>query len=426
MTKQFIALLALNIYGVALLAQDEGLRYADWVYKDNIRSVLFHVSGLVLTQPILNLGAETPLQLTFDDLDGGVKNYTYTVVHCNADWQPSALAEMEYIDGFSEDRILNWRFAIKTLIPYTQYNITLPNNEMRLTKSGNYLLKVYEDGRRKSLVITRRFMVVEPMVRIAPRLVNPADIQKIKTHQEIDFVVDYTRLPIRAPQQEIRATVLQNGRWDNAITNIAPMFMRPEQLVFDFQDKIVFPGGKEFRFVDLRSLYTRVPGIQSIERVENRFDVTLLRDVKQSGSSYIQFEDINGRFIIETRDQRNPLSAEYLNVLFSLQSAEPYYDHDLYLIGAFSDWQIKDAFRMAYNPAVNGYVGKLLLKQGYYNYAYALVPRQGKMRQPDLSEIDGDWYETENEYTILVYYHPLGERYDRLIGVTSFNTNALR
>ncbi len=415
--------LCLLLFPAFAFTQDEGLRYYDWVYKDNIRSVMFHVNGLVLTQPIVDLGSGVPLQLSFDDLDGGVKNYTYTVVHCNANWEPSVLTEMEYIEGFAEDRINDWRFAAKTLIPYTHYTLSLPHNDMRITKSGNYLLKVYEDERRKSLVITRRFMVVEPWVRITPRMVNPAVVGKIRTHQEIDFIVEHQRLPIRAPQQEIRATILQNGRWDNAVEHVPPMFVRTDQLVFDYQDKIVFPGGKEFRFADLRSLYSSVPGVLSIERIENRFEVTMEREAKRSGSAYIQFEDVNGNFVIETRDQRNALSAEYLHVLFSLQASEPYYDHEVYLIGKFSDWQPKESFRMVYNNAVSAYVGKALLKQGYYNYAYAVVPRAGKNKKPDLTEIEGDWYETENEYTILVYYHPLGERYDRLIGVTSFNSN---
>jgi hypothetical protein len=411
------------VFSFSLKAQDESLRYEDWIYKDHIKSVRFHVDGLVLTQPIIDLGSDVALQLSFDDLEGGVKDYVYSVVHCNADWEPSVLAEMEYIDGFSEDRINDWRFSAKTLTPYTHYTLSLPHEDMRLTKSGNYLLKVYESGRQKTLALTLRFLVVEPLVQITPRMVNTAAVSKLRTHQEIDFLVNYERVPIRAAQQEIRATVLQNGRWDSALPLMAPMFVRTDQLVYDFQDKIVFPGGKEFRFVDLRSLYSSTPGITTIERIEDRLEVTLEREGKRSGSAYIQYEDINGNFVVETRDQRNPLSAEYLNVLFMLQSSEPYYDHDIYIVGKFSDWKPKQAFRMAYNNAVNAYVGTVQLKQGYYNYAFAAVPLRSKDNAINFSEIEGDWYETENEYTILVYYHPLGERYDRLIGVASFNSN---
>lgn len=421
-TYFYAAVIYLTCTG-ALYAQDEGMRYEDWIYKGHIKSVQFHVDGLVLTQPIIDLGSDVPLQFSFDDLEGGVKDYMYSVVHCDANWEPSVLAEMEYIDGFTEDRINDWRFSAKTLTPYTNYTLSLPHSDMRITKSGNYLLKVYESGRQKTLAITRRFMVVEPLVQITPRMVNPAAVSKLRTHQEIDFTVNYERVPIRAAQQEVRATILQNGRWDNAINLIPPMFVRTDQLVYDFQDKIVFPGSKEFRFIDLRSLYNSTPGIASIERLENRLEVTLEREGKRSGAAYIQFEDINGNYVLETRDQRNPLSAEYLNVLFMLQTSEPYYDHDVYIIGKFSDWKPKEEFRMAYNNAVNAYVGKIQLRQGYYNYAYAAVPSSSKHKLPNISEIEGDWYETENEYTILIYYHPLGERYDRLIGVASFNSN---
>ena len=219
------------VFSFSLKAQDEVLRYEDWVYKDHIKSVRFHVDGLVLTQPIIDLGSDVALQLSFDDLEGGVKDYVYSVVHCNADWEPSVLAEMEYIDGFAEDRINDWRFSAKTLTPYTHYSLSLPHEDMRLTKSGNYLLKVYESGRQKTLALTRRFLVVEPLVQITPRMVNTAAVSKLRTHQEIDFLVNYERVPIRAAQQEIRATVLQNGRWDSALPLIPPRFVRTDQLV---------------------------------------------------------------------------------------------------------------------------------------------------------------------------------------------------
>lgn len=419
-------LFTLLSFSLLLSAQDEGLVYEDRIYKNNIRTVLFHVEGLVLTQPIIDLSTGVALQLTFDDMDADTKNYTYAIVHCNADWTPSTLAEMEYVDGFAEDRIIDWSFSAKTLKPFTQYSVQLPHNDMRITKSGNYLLKVYEDEREKTLAITRRFMVVEPLTRISARVMNPAQVSKIRTHQEIDFTVDYERINLRAPQQEVQAVVLQNGRWDNAVTGIPPMFVRKDQLVFDFQDKIVFPGGKEFRFFDFRLLRSRMPGVATVEQIGKSYEIVMEREAVRSSAPYIQYEDINGNFVIETRDQRNPLSAEYLDVLVTLNTSEPYPNHDVYIIGKLSDWQPKDEFRMVYNPAVNAYVAKLLLKQGFHNYMYALAPRQGKDRRPNISELEGDWYETENDYTILIYYRPLGERYDRIIGVLSYNSNAPR
>lgn len=405
------------------IAQDERLLNSDYVYQNNIKSVQLYVDGFLTSFPFLDINANTPLVLSFDDTDADAKNYVYTVVHCDINWQPSNLAEMEYIDGFVEDRIEDFQFSFKTLLPYTHYWLTLPNRNMSFTKSGNYLLKVYDNENGKKLVITRRFVIVEPGVQVGIQMVRPNAVSKMRTHQELDFVVDFQQLNIRSPQQEIRAVVLQNGRWDNAIYDIKPFFTRTTQLIFDYQDKIVFPAGKEFRYLDLRSLRIANEIISNIDQIGNTFDVTLFSDTKRFNQVFLNRRDINGQYIIESFDQQDSdLAGNYADVLFSLKSPEPYYDHDVYIFGELSDWKIDPRYKMAYNNVINGYVGKVSLKQGYYDYAYAVVPREGKDKTPDMGEIEGNWYETENQYTVLVYYRPFGERYDRVVGVSTINS----
>lgn len=411
-----------------VVAQDEDLRNYDHVYKANIKSVNCYAEGLLTSLPLVDLHSNAGIVLSFDDLDGDVKNYTYTIAHCDINWQPSNISQLEYLEGFSDDRIDEYRFSFKTINSYTHFELRLPTESMRWTKSGNYLLKVYEDEDEKTLAITRRFMVVDHKVDILPRIVSPSNVSKLRTHHEIDFQVDYEKFPaIRSAQQEIRAVVMQNGRWDNAIIELAPNFTRLNAIVFDYQDKIVFPAGKEFRFIDLRSLRTRSINIASIEEYYDRFEVTLAKDGKRTDNPYLSQNDLNGRFVIQTLDQADPdLSGNYANVLFSLYSPEPFYDHDVFIIGALTDWELQPEFKMAYNSSVNGYVGKAMLKQGFYDYAYALVPRnpkKGESTLPDMSDTEGNWYETDNSYTILIYYHPFGERYDQLIGAVTFNSS---
>lgn len=409
-------------------AQDEGLRYDNYVYKPNIKTVQFHLDGLLTSYPIIDLNADTPLLLSFDDIDGDTKNYTYTITHCNMYWEPSNLAEMEYIDGFIEERLEQYQFSFNTLRPYTHYDLAIPNNRMSFTKSGNYLLKVYDTEGRKSLAITRRFVVVEPIVGITPRLVRPNIAGKLHTHQEIDFTLSHERLKISRPMQEIRATILQNGRWDNAVTDLPPFLFRTNELIFDYQDKVVFPGGKEFRPLDIRSMRYRAQGVAKIEQTDDTYEITLEKDRKRFSDAYFQRVDIDGNFVIENNDRQNlnaDLSGNYANVLFQLYSPEPYYDDDVYVFGALTDWQLKPDFKMAYNPSTNGYVAKVPLKQGYYDYSYVTLPRNTKIKNPapTMSVIEGDWYETENQYTILIYYRAFGERYDRVIGAATFNSN---
>ena len=400
------------------------IRYEDYIYVPNIRSVQFYVRGLTLSYPIAEIGGAAPFVLEFDDLDGDVKDYFYRIIHCDITWQPSQVSEMEYLDGFSEDRINDYQFSFKTVKPYTRYTLTLPNNSMNWKLSGNYVLAVYTSGMPEQPVLTRRFVVVQQKVKVQAQFVRPGMVSKSRTHQEIDFIVNHEKMPLRNPQQEIRATVLQNGRWDGAISGISPLFLRSNQLVFDYQDKIVFPAGKEFRQIDLRSFRFRSPTIAAIENLKDRIEVTAFTDRSRALQPYIEYNDINGKFVPETQDQNNILAANYAEVLFSFQTDTAFYEQEVYLLGTFNDWKPQSGYKMIFNPGINSYVVKVPLKQGFYNYVYALMPPGGNT--PDTSPIEGDWFETENDYTILIYYRPFGGRYEEVIGFLQMNSREFR
>ena len=418
--KKIISLLVVLYFAFTLHGQE--LSNRNTVYAEYIKSVKFHVEGLFLSVPIVDITSSARLELSFDDTDGDVRDYTYTIQHCDRQWQPSDLNEMEYLDGFAGERIDNFEFSFKTLLNYTNYSLVLPNEDLTWTKSGNYLLHIFDED--ENPVITRRFMVVDPIVRITPRVVVPNRVSKSRTHHEIDFLVDHERLEIRNPRVEVSATILQNGRWDNAIINVPPMFTKINQLVFDHQDKVIFPAGKEFRFLDLRSLRFRTENISLIERDANGYRVVLYKDQDRKSESFFSREDLNGSFIIENSDQNNnkfDLNSDYAEILFSL-ATPPFIDQEVYIFGGFTDWEFRDEYRMAYNNAVNAYVGIAKLKQGFYDYAYALKSTTEKDARADMSETEGNWYETNNNYTILIYYRPFGARYDQIIGVTTFSS----
>ncbi|MCB0546730.1 MAG: DUF5103 domain-containing protein [Phaeodactylibacter sp.] len=429
-THYFLLLLLLCLQAPFLKAQGD-FPNENFIYADYIRSVQFHIEGLYLSYPIIELGGAARVTLAFDDLDGDTKDYFYKVVHCDRDWKPSQLAELEYVEGYTEERIQNFQFSFKSLWPYTHYELTLPNQDTRFTKSGNYLLLVYDDTYDRQLVLARRFVVVDPRVSIDPRVLRASQVSKFRTHQEIDFVVNHEQFKIQNPMAEIRATVLQNGRWDNALTDIAPKFIRANALLFDHQDVVVFPGGKEFRFLDLRSLRLVSFNVYSVERTDESIIVQLKYDEPRSGQAHTSFKDLNGNFVIETTDQPdNNLSAEYVEAVFYLKKPEPYFGKEVYLFGGLTDWTALPEYRMEYNEQLGAYVGQALLKQGYYDYAYATLPlpannkdKVGQNRQPDITEVEGTWHETENQYTILIYYRPFGSRYDQVIGSLSFTSD---
>lgn len=425
--KKYVTTLSLYFFLLLNLAAQgrfSNILYEDYVYRDNIRSVQFYLNGFELSNPMISINEQNPLVLLFDDLENRVDDFYYTIIHCDMNWQPSNLNEMEYIDGFIEERINDYEFSSQTLVPYVNYSLAIPNRDMRFTKTGNYLLVVYKKDRDPIPMITRRFVVYEPKLLIDARFVRTNQVSKMRSHQEIDFsVYRDPKFPLRNPMQEVRAVVMQNGRWDTATEPLKPFFVRAQELIFDYQDEIVFPGGKEFRFVDLRSLRYRSFNIASIERDVDGYDVYLAVDRSRLNEPYVSINDANGKFTIETQDRGDSyLSADYADVLFSYKVDQAYPDQDLYLLGSLNDWRISNDYRLVYNTAVNAYVLRIPLKQGYYNYQYALVPRDGDSAEPRIDQTEGNWHETENDYTILLYYRPFGARYDQVVGFLTLNS----
>ncbi len=410
-----------------LSAQTTDYEYADRVYVDNLRTVRFGPDGYQHLFPLAILGDASPLLLSFDDMHAGVKDYVYTIVHCDRNWEPSRLAPLEYIDGFEEDDIQFFDFSFKTLENYTYYELLLPNNNFGWTKSGNYLLVIYEDEEEKIPVITRRFVVAERSVGIDVNLVRPAQVSKMRTHQEIDFAVDHQRLNVRNPLQEMRATIIQNRRWDNAIEDLPPKFTRPGTALYDYQNRIVFPAGNEFRFVDLRSLRAPQSDIDYVSIVDNeRIEADLAPVFNRSGAPHLSFSDLNGSYVIENFDQRDPaLNGEYPHVLFTLKADQPFFEEHVYIFGELSEWRLQPQFQMQYNPAISAYIGRFPLKQGYYNYAFVTAPSDTEdleQETPAFDTIEGNYADTENDYLILIYYRPFGSRYDQVVGVLQFNS----
>ncbi len=402
--------------GVAL-AQTE-----NQILDQDICSVQLILTGDQLSMPIVDLKTGTNvLTLTFDHLGDQIRDYKYTLVHCNSNWQPSELDPHEYIDGFTEDRIETIEYSFNTLAQYTHYTLGLPNQDMRWSKSGNYLLQVFDADNEDRLVLVRRFMVVEALWRIDAKLVRTAEVEKLDSHHEIDFTVFPKGEKFLNSQNDVKAFIMQNGRWDNALGPIKPHFTRGSDLVFDYQDSILFPAGKEFRYFDLRAFDLRGEYVRGIVNKPTYYEVTLKTGESRFGQHPISYPDADGRFVIASLDSNlTPLQYDYATVLFSIRQNLPLEDMDVYVFGELTDWQLKPEFKMKYDEEAHVYWCDTWLKQGRYDYQYRVVDR--KTGKPDPDGFEGDWYATENQYTVLIYYRPFGARYDRLMGVVTLNS----
>lgn len=411
--------LFLCLFSITSAVGQKEFNFVDDVYLDYVKSVKFHHSGLITSQPIIDLGTSGKLVLGFDDLEGGDKDYTYEIIHCDKNWNPSDLDEYDFIDGFNGEEINEVNYSIGTFHNYTHYELSLPNDDITWTISGNYLLVVYEDEYDKVPAITRRFMVVEPLVTVLAQVDEPMNVLMSRTHHEVKFKINFEDFRIVNPMNEIEVILMQNSRWDNALTGIKPRSVNGDNINFNYVNKLNFPAGKEFRGVDLRSTKYRGNGVHSIDRNARGIDMLVFMDENRSLKNYYTYADINGQYIIETADDNNSdLQSEYMNVYFSLDLTEPVLEGEVYVVGSFTDWQLKENNKLEYDPHRRMYSTSVELKQGYYDYLYALKIGD----EVDYTTFEGDWFETENDYTVLAYFTEFGARYDRLIGLANLTT----
>jgi len=395
--------------------------YEDQTYQSNIKTVEMYRSGWRLSPPIRNLRDTSSLILEFDDLADETSHYTYTLIHCSAGWEPSDINNTEYISGLPENEIRDYRFSRNALQNYKHYKLSLPNEDIQPKLPGNYILFVYKDFDQEQPVLTRRFYIVDPLVHIKPDVHRTDNVKFIATTQEVDFTIDYQQIQSEDPRRNFKVTVCQNLNYTTAITDLLPKYIQPGELIYNFEEENLFQGGSEFRHFDTKSLKFNSDRIREIRFERPLKHIFLLPDIPKAFSSYEFQEDINGKYLVKWDDAfDSDTEADYVMVHFMLNTRDSIPGSDVFLFGALTAWKPAEDNKCQYNPANQSYEINLLLKQGYYNYAY--VTRRRSDQKLDLTEIDGNHFETENDYYIFVYYHDIRERFDRLVGLEIANS----
>ena len=339
------------------------------------------------------------------------------MVHCEANWETSDIQQNEYIEGFTDDVIEDYQFSFNTLIPYIHYELIFPNQYLKPTISGNYILKVFLDNDdEENVAFTMRFMVVNPKVVIEAKVKRAVHVKDMDSKQEIDFWINTNGLFIPAPYKDLKVVLRQNGRWDNIISNLEPRIINRDQLDYNYDGKIVFNAGNEFRQFDFKSLKYNSERIRKIKREYDGYDIFLRDDVSRPYKIYISDKDINGKKFIKTEDANNSaIEAEYARVHFSLPFQAPLYDGNLYVFGSLTNWNFTPEGLMKFNYENHHYETTMLLKQGYYEYVYMFLKTGSRVG--DVTFIEGNHYETSNDYLICVYFRQAGTFYDKLIAV---------
>ena len=384
-----------------------------------IKSIVLKPLKLNSYAPIVQLGEK--LELSFDDINAVENIYSFKIEHCDYNWNISNLAPTELIDGYAQDRIRNFENSFNTLQPYTHYQVQIPNQNLRIKISGNYVISVLDED--NNIVFIRRFIIYLPKVNVGVTAHRSRDIASINEKHNVQFVINNQNLRINNPNEEIKVTLYQNGDWNSGIRNIKPKYIRGSQLLYNYVDKISYWGNNEFLYFDTKDVRNATNNIAKV-RLDNIFNTYLYGDRARGKKAYLFNPDVNGNFVLRTINSDDvDLEGDYTFVHFNLKYEENFDNDGIYIYGNFNDWQVTDENRMIYNKQTKHYEASLLLKQGFYNYTYVTVDKNHRI---NTHKIEGSFYQTENNYTVIVYFKKYGELYDQVIGMGTANSKILR
>ena len=390
------------------------------IEPEYIRTIQFKGASAQSRLPIIELGQK--LQLSFDDIIGNEADYFYTIAHFNFDWTPSDLSKGEYLDGFDDVRIETYENSFNTLQLYSNYKLSIPNRETRaIKKSGNYLLRIFNDD--GEIVFSRKFMVLERVLSVEVEIKRSRIIKNIDQQQVVQFKINSPNLLLINPKQNVKTLVLQNNNLKTAITNLKPLYTIGSELIYKYDQEAAFWGGNEFLFFDNKDLRSSTNGVRYVE-LNELYENFLFTNIDRSTRPYAYNPDINGNFQVRNlyASQNQNIEADYVLMHFNLQHYGSLGDKEIHIYGNFNNWTIDQTTYMRYNEKTDTYQNARLFKQGFYNYKYVMVNRDGSIEQGPIS---GNFWETENQYTVLVYYRAPGSRFDRLLGKGSANSSKI-
>ncbi len=389
-------------------------------FSPSIRSMQMVLNDDWREPPVMRLHGDDVLQFSFDEMSHTYHRYIYKIIHCRANWEPTELFDIDYLDGFNGMPIEDWENSVNTTMLYTNYTFTIPNDNVSLKLSGNYIVQVVDDDDNSGDVVAEyRFSVVEQRVVLSASASGNTDVDMNKAHQQLSFTVHHPKYHIQNPAEEIIPVVYQNRRTDNAVSGLKPTYITGNSLQYVNNRALIFEGGNEYRRFELTD--PRVPGmgVETISYFESFYHADLYTDYPYA--FHRNSRDENGRCFVNTLEGYGTfIEADYLFVHFTLDVPRRG-GGNYYLLGDFCNNRFDESCKLEYDYRNGVYRATRMLKSGLYNYAYVWLPDGAT--KATMSHIESDNYDTENEYLILIYHREFGSRYDKLIGYGRLDHN---
>jgi hypothetical protein len=377
----------------------------------------YHIKTISFVQngqnaiPIFQLG--DTFQMQFDDLHASEDNYYYKITHCDYDWKQSQLSSNEYLGGFDDQRIQDYTNSLNALQLYSHYRLTLPNRLTQLKVSGNYIISILNED--KEVVFSRKFIVYENLVSVPMQIKRARNLNDIEHKHNIDFAIKSGSITFQNPLSNIKVLLLQNGRFDNAISNIKPMYTIGNDLIYKYDKETQFWAGNEYLFFENKIIRAANNSIAHVDSNSGLYSCYLYTNNTRASKTYTYWPDINGNFFVNNISaENNEIEADYAWIYFSLSAPAFYQNENIYVTGMFNNYALNEESKMDYNEKKGIYEKAIMVKQGFTNYCFTIADTKGKIDNENA--IDGNFWQTENNYNALIYYRENNQRFDRVIG----------
>ncbi len=396
--------------------QINGQTFRTETFSPNIKTLRVQVAENWAAPPVIKLGSNHAIEISFDEMGEQTSHFVYKLTHCNADWTPSTLIESEYMTGFQYLPIDDYVLSFNTTVDYTNYKLYFPNDNTTFLTSGNYAVSIFPENDQTQPVLTACFSVVEPEVSINMKVSTNTDIDFNRAHQQVSFEVLLSGNN-NPTTQDYKVYVQQNSRRDNQATLIQPLMHEPRKLIFEHNPQLIFEAGNEYRrFEHISNQYNGI-NIENVEFHPPYYHVDIYPEQIRSKGSYSYDRDIDGRFVVRSVNASDYDSeADYCMVHFYFPVESPWLEN-VYMLSEIYNNVLDHRSLMKYNNEQKAYEMNVMLKQGHYNYMF--VTKKSDAPRGSTALIEGNYFETENEYTVYVYHRPFGGRYDRLVGINT-------
>jgi hypothetical protein len=383
----------------------------------------YHIKTITFVQanqnvfPMIKLGDN--FQFQFDDLHGTEDNYYYKLTHCDYNWKQSQLSINEYITGFNEQRIINYTNSVNTLQVYSHYILSFPNQFTSIKVSGNYVLSILNEDRE--VVFSRKFIVYESLVSVPIQVKRAREVKYVEQKHNLDFAIKSATITFQRPLEQVKVLLMQNAKFSDAIYNIKPQYTIGNDLIYKYDKETQFWAGNEYLYFENKIIRAANNTISRVDTNTGLYNCLLYTNQARANQPYTYFPDINGNFLVNNIGvENNAIESDYAWIYFSLSAPSYFGKNPLYITGMFNNNTFTEENKMDYNAKKGVFEKAIMIKQGFTNYGYTILKPNGTLEEENA--IDGNFYQTENQYDALIYYRENNQRYDRIIGRGTANS----